>query len=72
MQRDGISQESFREVSDRCGVAFHGAPRAIALRTDITFQVQEKDVFLRFALGPGQYATTVCREFMKADPRVMS
>jgi tRNA pseudouridine13 synthase len=26
------------------------------------------DVILGFFLGPGQYATTVCREFMKADP----
>jgi len=29
------------------------------------------DVRLKFTLPPGHYATTVCREYMKADPYVM-
>ena len=71
LTRDGISPESFRSASAWAGVAFHGAPRPIAVRTDIRFTIQEHDVFLEFVLGPGQYATTVCREFMKADPGTM-
>ncbi|HQJ39316.1 MAG TPA: tRNA pseudouridine(13) synthase TruD, partial [Methanoregulaceae archaeon] len=28
-------------------------------------------VTLAFSLQPGQYATTVCREYMKTDPLAM-
>jgi tRNA pseudouridine13 synthase len=68
LAEDGIAPENFRTASEWAGVAFHGAPRAVALRTRITAKIEGNDVFLDFTLGPGQYATTVCREFMKTDP----
>jgi len=34
-------------------------------------EVSDANVRLRFTLPPGHYATTVCREYMKADPYVM-
>jgi tRNA pseudouridine13 synthase len=33
--------------------------------------VEDRSVGLSFDLGPGQYATTVCREYMKGDPLTM-
>jgi tRNA pseudouridine13 synthase len=68
MTGDGIAPGNFRTASGWAGAAFHGAPRAVALRTHIAWKTEGNDVVLEFTLGPGQYATTVCREFMKADP----
>jgi tRNA pseudouridine13 synthase len=34
----------------------------------IEASVQDTNVRLKFTLPPGHYATTVCREYMKADP----
>ncbi|MDD1676538.1 MAG: tRNA pseudouridine(13) synthase TruD, partial [Methanomicrobiales archaeon] len=72
LTRDGISPESFRKAAAWAGVAFHGAPRPIAISPQIRYTIEGNDVFLEFALGPGQYATTICREFMKADPVLMA
>ncbi len=47
---------------------FDGAWRPVALKTEIEFSLDKNDVRLKFSLPPGHYATTVCREFMKADP----
>jgi len=44
----------------------------VALTTEIASRIEEDEVVLEFCLGPGQYATTVCREFMKADPSQMA
>ena len=64
----GISPENFTSASKLVSAAYSGMTRPVALTTEITSQVEGNDVLLGFFLGPGQYATTVCREFMKADP----
>jgi len=50
---------------------FDGTLRPIALSADVQTEVVDNDVRLRFTLPPGHYATTVCREYMKADPYAM-
>ena len=51
-----------------------GTRRAIRLRTDLAVARAEGDDSLRFtfSLPPGSYATVVLREFLKADPDVLS
>jgi tRNA pseudouridine13 synthase len=63
-----ITPDDFRRASAFVQTKFDGAWRPIALRTAIDASVQDTDVHLRFTLPPGHYATTVCREYMKADP----
>jgi tRNA pseudouridine13 synthase len=64
----GITAEDFRNASQFVSTAFDGAWRPIALGTTVGYEVTGTTVRLRFSLPPGHYATTVCREFMKADP----
>jgi tRNA pseudouridine13 synthase len=64
----GITPEHFSHVQDFVSTAFQGFHRVISLSTDISSRTEGNDVHLRFTLAPGQYATTVCREFMKSDP----
>ncbi|MDT8358099.1 MAG: tRNA pseudouridine(13) synthase TruD [Methanomicrobiaceae archaeon] len=71
MEEDGIGPEGFREFSEFAKVRFSGADRAIAIRTAIDPEIEDDAVTFAFTLGPGQYATTVCREFMKSEPRTM-
>jgi tRNA pseudouridine13 synthase len=63
-----ITAEDFRKASVFVGTKFDGAWRPIALKTSVDASVQGTDVHLKFTLPPGHYATTVCREYMKADP----
>jgi len=67
----GIDREAFLRASSLVKVRYDGALRAVSLRTDIQNTISGADVTISFSLPPGQYATTVCREFMKADPRDM-
>jgi tRNA pseudouridine13 synthase len=67
----GITAQDFERASAFVRTKFDGAWRPIALRTDIEAMVTKNDVRLKFSLPPGHYATTVCREFMKADPVYM-
>jgi tRNA pseudouridine13 synthase len=72
MEEDGISHESFAAIGDLVhNTRFSGALRQIVLRSDIQAAVGDTEVQLEFCLLPGQYATTVCREYMKADPASM-
>jgi len=64
----GINQDHFRRASEFVQTKFDGAWRPIALRTPVETVVKDRDLRLRFTLPPGHYATTVCREYMKADP----
>lgn len=64
----GIGPDQFRKASDFVRTAFSGALRPIALRTTVEPAVEGDSVRLSFTLPPGHYATTVAREFMKADP----
>jgi tRNA pseudouridine13 synthase len=63
-----ISPEDFARASEFVRTKFEGAWRPVALRTGIQSVIEEGNLRLRFTLPPGHYATTVCREFMKADP----
>ena len=64
----GITTEDFRRASVFVQTKFDGAWRPIALKTEIQASVEGTCVHLAFSLPPGHYATTVCREYMKADP----
>jgi tRNA pseudouridine13 synthase len=66
-----ISPEDFARASVFVRTKYEGAWRPVALRTEIQSAIEEGSLRLRFALPPGHYATTVCREFMKADPERM-
>jgi len=68
METDGISYASFKNAGDLTGMSFKGAVRRISLSTTVESVVCDDTVRLSFSLGPGQYATTICREYMKADP----
>jgi tRNA pseudouridine13 synthase len=71
MESHSIDASGFKAVSDLLGVRFEGAFRPVIVRTDIESAIENQIVRLRFSLQPGQYATTICREFMKADPLKM-
>ena len=63
-----ITPENFGHASAFVKTKFDGAWRPIALKTEIGSSLEGGSVRLKFTLPPGHYATTVCREFMKADP----
>jgi tRNA pseudouridine13 synthase len=71
LEEDGIDTEDFKRAADFVGLRYNGALRPIAVKSEIQSGVSGQDVNLAFTLPPGHYATTVCREFMKADPRAM-
>jgi tRNA pseudouridine13 synthase len=64
----GICAEDFARASSFVRTKFEGTYRPISLKTAIESSISSQDVRLKFTLPPGHYATTVCREFMKADP----
>ena len=66
-----ITAQDYERASAFVRTKFDGAWRPVALRTEIGSSVIQNDVRLKFSLPPGHYATTVCREFMKADPARM-
>jgi len=68
LTKHGITPEDFARASAFVHTKFDGAYRQIALKTDIDVSFTNNDVRLKFSLPPGHYATTVCREFMQADP----
>jgi tRNA pseudouridine13 synthase len=67
----GITASDFKAASQFVNASFEGVLRPVALSTQISSEIADDTVRLAFTLLPGQYATTVCREFMKADPRNM-
>ena len=71
LERHNINTRDFERASEFVRTKFDGAWRAVALRTDVESDITANNVRLRFSLPPGHYATTVCREFMKADPVFM-
>jgi tRNA pseudouridine13 synthase len=68
LEKQGITAENFASASTFVRTKFDGAWRPVALKTAIESSVDGASVRLKFTLPPGHYATTVCREFMKADP----
>lgn len=71
MEADGIGRDEFARVNEVVGVKFSGAYRPALIKTAIGFDADHATLGLRFTLPPGTYATTVCREFMKASPQAM-
>jgi tRNA pseudouridine13 synthase len=71
LEEHGINADSFARAQEFVRTKFEGALRPVAFTTEIGYQIEGKDVRLSFTLLPGQYATTVCREFMKAPPNAM-
>ncbi len=71
MQKAGIDAGNFERASRFVSTKFAGVLRPISLSTDVEADVSAESVRLRFTLPPGHYATTVCREYMKADPYMM-
>ena len=71
LREDGIREEDFCSVRELVHTRFEGAARPISLSTEVSATVGEGIVRLAFSLPPGQYATTICREYMKADPLMM-
>jgi tRNA pseudouridine13 synthase len=63
-----ITPEDFERASVFVRSKFEGAWRPAALKAEIQSVPGEGNLRLKFSLPPGHYATTVCREFMKADP----
>lgn len=63
-----IGPSHFRNAQEFVRTAFHGFYRQLSLNTAISFRIQDTNVQLEFTLGPGEYATTICREFMKSGP----
>ncbi len=64
----GITSEDFGRASKFVETKFDGAYRPISLNAGVEATLEETGVRLKFTLPPGHYATTVCREYMKADP----
>jgi len=71
LSEDGIQKSDFCAASDLVHARFDGAMRPAALSTGITATLEGDQITLAFSLQPGQYATTVCREYMKTDPLAM-
>jgi tRNA pseudouridine13 synthase len=68
MAADGVDEEGLGRAAAIVGTPFSGAVRVIRLSAEVDVTIKDNAVTLAFALGPGRYATTICREFMKADP----
>lgn len=68
MEEEGITAEMFRSASTFLETRFSGALRTVLLKTDIGIESGSDQMTFSFSLQPGQYATTVLREIMKADP----
>jgi tRNA pseudouridine13 synthase len=71
MEERGIRAENFLQASAFVRAKFKGALRPISLHTDVSTTIEDTSVRLQFTLPPGHYATTVAREYMKADPLQM-
>ena len=71
LEEDGVDEAGFERAAALVGTPFSGAVRPIRIAVAVESRVEADTLDLAFALGPGQYATTVCREFMKVDPLQM-
>ena len=71
LHKSEVGAGDFERASRFVETAFAGVLRPISLSADVEADVSGATVRLRFTLPPGHYATTVCREYMKADPYMM-
>ena len=72
MEEEGITPDMFGTASGFLETRFQGALRAVQLKTEIRSETLDDRLVFSFDLLPGQYATTVMREIMKADPLQMT
>ena len=68
LQKHGITAGDFGRAQAFVRTRFNGALRPISLSTNVEAALDGDTLRLDFALPPGHYATTVCREYMKTDP----
>lgn len=68
LEKYEITPDDFKRASAFVHTRFDGAWRPVVLKTSIESVLDKNNVQLKFSLPPGHYATTVCREYMKADP----
>ncbi|OQA52090.1 MAG: putative tRNA pseudouridine synthase D [Euryarchaeota archaeon ADurb.Bin294] len=71
LEEKGITRQMFEKVSSVLDTKFAGSFRPMLMKTDLTYEIIDGDLLVRFSLPPGQYATTILRELMKADPMNM-
>ncbi len=71
LEEQGIGPGNFEKAQKFVHSRFNGALRPISLMTPVEASQEGDRVQLKFTLPPGHYATTVCREYMKADPLKM-
>lgn len=71
LEEHAIVPDHFQNASEFVGARYNGALRPVSLTTEVDASIQGRDLHLEFALPPGHYATTVCREYMKSDPLQM-
>ena len=76
MQTHEIDATSYHKAAQDLGMKFDGAARSILVKADVETQytddTDDSSAMFSFSLGPGQYATTVLREYMKVDPLQMT
>lgn len=68
LEEQGITSQMFEKVSSVLDTTFAGSFRPMLMKTELTHEIIEGDLLVRFSLPPGQYATTILRELMKTDP----
>lgn len=68
LREHGITADNFEKAQAFVHTRFNGAVRPISLSTNVETGLEKDTLRLAFTLPPGHYATTVCREYMKADP----
>lgn len=71
LRERGIVPDAFAQAADFVHAKFEGALRPATLATKIDWSREGDAINLAFDLPPGHYATTVCREVMKAPPDSM-
>jgi len=71
LSRRNIGAENFKTAQEFVRTKFEGALRPVSLNTEVVGTFSNESARLVFELPPGHYATTVCREYMKADPLKM-
>ncbi len=67
LEEEDIDLKSFR-VKSFPEVSSKGIKRDAYIETDIDYNILDNTVVFKFFLKKGSYATSVLREFMKADP----
>lgn len=68
LEEQNIKTDMFEKMSSVLNTTFAGSFRSIVMKPNITHQIVEEDLEVRFSLPPGHYATSVLREYMKTDP----